>query len=209
MAGTVASRSGGGAAAGRSVAGGGGGGAASCGAVVEASAARRCCAPAEVGTRHPYVQSERAERGRVRQVYSVGVPKPTRVKVRSPAAWMARGRETELWESIDKAIARMVSKSSGRNEGEGEMASKCLAPEVEPSGDGRRQHGAAQMTEARRHSGGVVATARRQGCTEQLEKPSSSRAETRGAGTPHNRRHREIGRRREGDGWAGSSVEAG
>ena len=30
--------------------------------------------------------------------------KPTGVKVSSPVAWMARGRVTELWESIDKAI---------------------------------------------------------------------------------------------------------
>jgi hypothetical protein len=54
-----------------------------------------------------------------RQVYSVGAAKPTRVKVRRPVAWMARERETKLWESIDKAIMRMVSKSSGRNVSEG------------------------------------------------------------------------------------------
>jgi hypothetical protein len=32
--------------------------------------------------------------------------KPTGAKVRSPVARMARGRETELWESIDKAILK-------------------------------------------------------------------------------------------------------
>jgi len=41
---------------------------------------------------------------------------PTGAKVRSPVAWMASGRETEHWESIDKAILGMVSESSGRNE---------------------------------------------------------------------------------------------
>lgn len=38
-----------------------------------------------------------------------------------------------------------------------------------------------KLTAATRHSGGVVATARRQGCTGQLEKPSSSHSETDGA----------------------------
>jgi hypothetical protein len=41
---------------------------------------------------------------------------PTRVKVRSPVAWIVRRRETESREPIDEAIARMVSESSGRNE---------------------------------------------------------------------------------------------
>ena len=39
------------------------------------------------------------------------------------------------------------------------------------------------LTEAARHSGGVVATARWQGCAEQLEKPSPSRREIDGAGS--------------------------
>jgi hypothetical protein len=45
---------------------------------------------------------------------SVGA-RPTEVKVRSLVAWIEGERETEL-SSIDKAIFRMVSKSSGRNE---------------------------------------------------------------------------------------------
>jgi len=48
-------------------------------------------------TRHPYVQ-------RKGWCNSVGGFRPTGAKVRSPVAWMASGRETELWESIDKAI---------------------------------------------------------------------------------------------------------
>jgi hypothetical protein len=35
-----------------------------------------------------------------------GRVKPARAKVSSPVAWMAGGRETELRESIDKAIFR-------------------------------------------------------------------------------------------------------
>jgi hypothetical protein len=45
---------------------------------------------------------------------SVG-DRPTGVRVRNPVAWIAGGKETELLEPIDKAIFRMVSKSSGRN----------------------------------------------------------------------------------------------
>jgi hypothetical protein len=54
-----------------------------------------------------------------RQVYSAGRNRPAGAKVRSPVARMARGRETELWESIDKAIVRMGSESSGRNGSKG------------------------------------------------------------------------------------------
>jgi hypothetical protein len=39
-----------------------------------------------------------------------------------------------------------------------------------------------RLTEATRHSGGVKATARWQGCAKQLEKPSSPRREIGGAG---------------------------
>ena len=47
---------------------------------------------------------------------------------------------------------------------------------------------------------GVVAAARWQGRAEQMEKPSSSRRENGGAGSPYNRQNREVGRRGEGDG---------
>jgi len=46
---------------------------------------------------------------------SVG-DRPTEAKVRSLVAWIANRRETEFPKPIDKAIFRMVSKSSGRNE---------------------------------------------------------------------------------------------
>jgi hypothetical protein len=41
--------------------------------------------------------------------------KPTEVKVRNLVAWIAGKRETKSL-AIDKAIFRMVSKSSGRND---------------------------------------------------------------------------------------------
>jgi hypothetical protein len=51
------------------------------------------------------------------QVWTVG-DRPTEVKVRSLVAWIAGRREIEFPKPIDKAIFRMVSKSSGRNESE-------------------------------------------------------------------------------------------
>ena len=64
------------------------------------------------------------------------------------------------------------------------------------------------LTEATRHSGGVVATARWQGYAEQLEKPSLSQREISGAGPTYNRRNREREGRQEGDGRVCSSGEA-
>ena len=48
-------------------------------------------------------------------VCSVG-DRPTKVIVRGLVAWIAERREIEFLMPIDKAIFRMVSKSSGRNE---------------------------------------------------------------------------------------------
>jgi hypothetical protein len=50
-----------------------------------------------------------------KQVCSVG-GRPTEAKVRSLVAWIAGRREIEFPKPIDKAIFRMVSKTSGRNE---------------------------------------------------------------------------------------------
>jgi len=110
--------------------------------------------------------------------------RPSEVIVRSLVAWIAERRETETLEFIDKAIFRMVSEPSGRNESERRNGLENAAPEAELSSAGRRQHGPLQSD--RRgglHSGGVLATARWQGHTKQLERPSSSRGEICGAGS--------------------------
>ena len=52
-----------------------------------------------------------------RLVCSVGVS-PTRAKVRSPVAWIARVEETKHVKPIDKAIFGMVSESPGHNASE-------------------------------------------------------------------------------------------
>ena len=64
-----------------------------------------------------------------------------------------------------------------------------------------------KLTEAARHSGGVAAAARWQGCAKQLEKPSSPRREIGGEG---NRITGDPGKsveRREGGGGVRSSDE--
>ena len=53
------------------------------------------------------VIERREPRDHERQVYSAGINRPAGAKVSSPVAWMAKGRETELWESIDETIFRM------------------------------------------------------------------------------------------------------
>jgi hypothetical protein len=65
-------------------------------------------------------------------------------KSQSPVAWIARRKETESWKPIDKAIFRMVSESSGRNESERGNGLETEAPEAEPSFMRRRQYGSSQ-----------------------------------------------------------------
>jgi hypothetical protein len=72
-----------------------------------------------------------AVRKRVQEklVCSVG-DRPTKVIVRGLVAWIAERREIEFLMPIDKAIFRMVSKSSGRNESERQIwPRKVVAPE--------------------------------------------------------------------------------
>src|ERR1035438_9620558 len=103
----------------------------------------------------------------------------------------------------------MVSKSPGRN------ASKPIGGLENSGSEGRARALWAKAASIRRNwlkrrrdFSGVVGTARWQGHAKQLEKPSSSRREIGGAGKPYNRRHREIGGRREGLGRVRSSEEA-
>ena len=68
--------------------------------------------------------------------------KPTEVRIRNLLAWIAPAEETKTVKPIDKAIHGIVSESPGRNASEptGGLVNK-VAPEAEPSTDGRRQHG--------------------------------------------------------------------
>ena len=101
-------------------------------------------APSESPALKPY-RGKPAVRKRVQRklVCSVG-GRPTEVTVRSLVAWIAECRETESRKPIDKAILRMVSESSGRNESERRNGLETEAPEAEPSFMRRRQHGSSQ-----------------------------------------------------------------
>src|SRR5207244_2461242 len=130
-------------------------------------------------------------------------------KVRSLVTWIARRKETESLKPIDEVILGMIVSHWAVTRVNVDVASKRLAPEAEPASRGRRQQGWSHLTEAAIHSGGVSATARWQGHAKQLEKPSSSRRESGGAGKPYNWSTQESGGRREGLGGAHSSEEAG
>ena len=71
---------------------------------------------------HPGLESCREHR----EVFLGG--KPIEEKVRNLVAWIEERRETESLKSIDKAISRMVSKSSGRNDRKRKVASKNSRP---------------------------------------------------------------------------------
>jgi hypothetical protein len=95
--------------------------------------------------------------------------RPTEAKVRSLVARIAEKRKTESLKPIDKAIYRMVSKPSGRNESERRSSLEkpkpqrpSTLPECEGSMDRRR------LTDVAVHSGGVKATARWQGRAKQV-----------------------------------------
>ena len=69
---------------------------------------------------------------RKKLVCSVG-DRPTKVIVRGLVAWIAERREIECLMPIDKAIFRMVSKSSGRNESERRFGLEKRKPQRKPS----------------------------------------------------------------------------
>jgi hypothetical protein len=75
---------------------------------------------------------------------SVG-DRPTEVKVRSLVAWIAERRGIESLKPIDKAIFRMVSKSSGRNESE----RRCGLESEEPQGLSLQPKGESSMERRR------------------------------------------------------------
>ncbi len=94
---------------------------------------------------------------------------------------MAGRRETDDLKPIDMAIFGMVGEPPGRNASERTGGPESLgirrpSPHVEDEGSMVTRN----LADARRHSGGVIATARWQGRAKQLEKPSSSRREIGG-----------------------------
>jgi hypothetical protein len=68
-----------------------------------------------------------------------------------------------------------------------QVTSRIRDPEAEPTMGGEGKIDRRKLTDTKRCSGGALATARSQGRLKQLEKPSSSRGEIRGAGKPYKR----------------------
>jgi hypothetical protein len=90
-------------------------------------------------------------------------------------------REIESLESNDKAALGAVSESPGRNANERIGGLVILNRRLSPQHLGEGSIGCRKLTDAADYSGGVIATARRQGHAEQLEKPSSPAEKNGGA----------------------------
>jgi len=136
--------------------------------------------------------------------------RPAGVRIGSPVAGRAGRRVTKGSEAPRQPHPWDEGKFSGRNESEREVAPKVSSP------GGRARNREGEGCTARRRpidaagcSGGVVSdgtTTRTHRATgEALLVPPRKR---RKLGRPYNRQHREGGRRREGGGWARSSVDA-
>ena len=73
------------------------------------------------------IELRHVQKSKKRLMCSVG-GNPIKEIVRNLVAWIEERRETESLKSIDKAISRMVSKSSGRNDRKRKVASKNSRP---------------------------------------------------------------------------------
>src|SRR5215472_17488999 len=109
---------------------------------------------------------------------------PAGARARRPVAWIAGWRETKTLKPIDKAIRGRVSESPGRNASEREVAPQHPNPGGRAVDDSAKATWAVAvwLTRRRAPGGGLGAKARCPSRIEQLEKPSPSRGETRGAG---------------------------
>ncbi len=83
---------------------------------------------------------------------------------------------------LTKPPSRVVSESPGPKESEREAAPTRIGPEAEPAQYVRKQNGTPKLADKAAHSGGVVNDGTVARTYEQLEKPSSPRAEMPGAG---------------------------
>ena len=107
---------------------------------------------------------------------------PAKVKVRSLVARMAGRKETEFLKPIDSSILGMLASPQAVAQANAQVAPKVRSPggrACNRKGEGSMAH--RTLADAAGHSGGVGATAWRQGHAEQLEKPSSSHCEIGGA----------------------------
>ena len=144
----------------------------------------------------------------LRLVCSVG-GSPTRVRARSPIAWIAEGRETKSLKPIDKVTRGVMSESPGRNESErtgGLESSKSWKLNLQPRGESKmskRKLADTFVSFQRGNSDSMVARTYR-ATGEALLVPGRNSWRKVSSITS---KHWEMSLRREGCGWACSSYE--
>jgi len=103
-------------------------------------------------------------------------------KSQSPVARRAGGRATNLLKPLDSLIQGMGASLQAVAQANAQVAPKVSSPGGRACNrEGEGSMGRRRLTDAAVHSGGVGATAWRQGHTKQLEKPSASRREIGGS----------------------------
>ncbi len=124
--------------------------------------------------------------------------RPAGVRVRSPVVWIAGWRETKTLKPIDNVSLGKTTSHRAVTTVNAKVASKVSSPEgrasdrcgSNTSAGWKRQHGDKDMPSNWRS-------------------PPRPGAKSPEQGRSYNRLNREVDRRREGDGWVRSSVEAG
>jgi hypothetical protein len=103
-------------------------------------------------------------------------------KSQSPVARRAGGRETNLLKPLDSLICGMGASLQAVAQANAQVAPKVSSPGGRACNrEGEGSMGRRSLADAADHSGGVGATAWRQGHAKQLERPSASRREIGGA----------------------------
>src|SRR5262247_2544234 len=103
-------------------------------------------------------------------------------KSQSPVARRAGGRETNFLKPLDHTICGMVASFQAVAQANAQVAAKVSSPRGRACNrQGEGSMGRRRLADAADHSGGVGATAWRQGHAKQLEKPSASRREIGGS----------------------------
>src|SRR5215510_4201013 len=103
-------------------------------------------------------------------------------KSQSPVARSAGGRETNLLKPLDSLIRGMGASLQAVAQANAQVAPQGSSPGSRACNrEGEGSMGRRTLADAADHSGGVGATAWRQGHAKQLEKPSASRREIGGS----------------------------
>jgi hypothetical protein len=137
--------------------------------------------------------------------------RPAGARVRSPVAWIAERREIEFLKPIDNRLFGRRASHRAVMKMNVDVASKIRIPEGRAC---NRRAKAAWIAEKSDRCGYLTSAGwkRRHDDKDMLSNwrsPPRPSAKSLEQGRPYNRRHREVGRRREGGGWVRISDEAG